>query len=183
MIPSICALPNWALDRLRSDPAAHPLNWEFDNRGLSARDRSKLNGLKRQAATIFREWDLDALPQIREQLEQIGAGPPEKVQESLRKMREVYVILADRHQLSEPMWRRLIEDLDNQFQWYRSEVQRGIVKGLLNGRISADRGLELFLIVDDQFQEGLIPLGEFRDFVRALDTALEREQHPLKAVS
>jgi hypothetical protein len=81
------------------------------------------------------------------------------------------------------MWLRFIADLDNQFQWHRSEVRRGIVKGLLNGRISADRGLELFLIVDDQFQEGLVPLDEFRDFMTALDTALERDKHPLRAVS
>jgi hypothetical protein len=53
----------------------------------------------------------------------------------------------------------------------------------LNGRIKAERGLEMFLIVDEEFQEGLIPLGEFRDFMRALDTALERDKHPLRAVS
>ena len=127
---------------------------------------------------------MDTIPQIREQLEQIYAGPDNAtIMEGLRKMREVYVLLADRHQLSEPMWRRFIENLDLEFQRYQSEVSGYVVKGLLNGRISAKHGLELFLIIDDQFQEGLVTLDEFRDFMRALDTALERDQHPLRAVS
>jgi len=152
MTPSAAILPCRAFDRLRSDPAAHPLNWGFNTEGLSARDRSKLNGLKSSAARIYWEWDLDVLPQIREQLEQIYAGPDNAtITESLRKMRAVYVLLADRHQLSEPMWRRLIKVLDLEFQRHRSVVRGYIVEGLLNGRIKAVRGLEMFLIIDEEF--------------------------------
>jgi hypothetical protein len=58
--------------------------------------------------------------------------------------------------------------------------RRAAIKGLLNGRLSADEGLKLFDLVEAEYQAGRATIEEFGEFIVSLDQALIRENHPLR---
>jgi hypothetical protein len=60
--------------------------------------------------------------------------------------------------------------------------RRVAVKQLLDGRMSAEEGLQIFVRVDDEYQAGRTTVEEFREYVDSLDQALIRENHPLRPV-
>jgi hypothetical protein len=58
--------------------------------------------------------------------------------------------------------------------------RRAAIKGLLNGRLSADEGLKFFAWFESEYQAGRATIEEFGEFIVSLDQALIRENHPLR---
>ena len=160
----------------------HPARWSFNVAGLDNRERRVLARFRSAAIRLFVDHDRDLDGQIGRYLhelpEDLGKLPFRDGFNKVAQFRDLFVMLADRHQASEPRWRRMAaefeEILEEGFYEILAVYRRFAVKQLLRGRWTADEGREFLHWVDVEHSAGRCSLEQFGEFVVALDLAEQR---------
>ena len=146
------------------------------------RERRVLARFRSAAIRLFVDHDRDLDGQIGRYLhelpEDLGKLPFRDGFNKVAQFRDLFVMLADRHQASEPRWRRMAaefeEILEEGFYEILAVYRRFAVKQLLRGRWTADEGREFLHWVDVEHSAGRCSLEQFGEFVVALDLAEQR---------
>ena len=159
--------------------SGNPASWRFNLTGLSTKEIRILGRFREAAMEIYWQWDRDLDQRVSDHLraveEALPALPLRERFNEVANCRDVFRALADRHKPTEPMWRQMANELEMLLQDGFFQIvgayRRLAVRQLLKGRWSAYEGRRFLEWADLEYRNGRCTLGEFGEFVVALDNA------------